>query len=188
LVDRAKKALHNSRRINKRKSNLYSHLKSDSKVSKVGITALTNKNIPTSNENIIERKHFYKFIINSNTLAPIEIEDAEIDIVSPVITDGNYAWKGIYQDELISFQMLDLKFKDEILRKRVPFYTDTRIICTLRFDQILDDLGDVKIKKISVITVLDTIESGVVTQTSQGKAHRHTKLLTDNQQDLFSKT
>ncbi|WP_426356867.1 hypothetical protein ACPUVO_10240 [Pseudocolwellia sp. HL-MZ19] len=53
-----------------------------------------------------------------------EDDNAQIELISPVLKDGNYKWKGIYKDQIISFYMYDQKYK--ILgRKRPSFKTSS---------------------------------------------------------------
>jgi hypothetical protein len=173
-------------KIVKRKSNLYSQLSGYNKVSKVGLRILNNDFSPASEEVTVERNKFQSFVLNSNKLPPLEIDEAEIELISPVIKEGKFKWKGKYEDETITFNMLDIQFKNSILNQRIPFYTGTSIICNLIIDRELDEVGEVKLKGKSVMTVLDVIYNDTSTETNQGKVHRHAKSMSNNQKDLFT--
>ena len=152
-------------KIMKLKSNLYSQLSGYDKISKIGLRTLNSDFTPASEEVLIERRRFQEFILNSNKLPAIEIDEAEIELISPVLKEGQFKWKGKYENEIITFKMLDIQFKNSILNKRIPFYTGTSIICILSIERELDETGEVKLKEKSVVTVLDVIYSDTTEET-----------------------
>jgi hypothetical protein len=59
------------------------------------------------------------------------IEDAQIEIVAPVLSAGDAKWKGIYNDLPISFEMNDQVFKQAVLGKQISFKNGDMIVCVL---------------------------------------------------------
>ncbi|WP_206485402.1 hypothetical protein [Thalassotalea sp. G2M2-11] len=179
------KKLSKNLKITKRKSNFYTHLNNDPKVKSISISALDNKDNPFSQEKIIDRRAFREFILSTNKLRAEEDDNAQIELISPVLKDGNYKWKGIYKDQTISFNMHDQKFKESIFIDGLNFHAGTSINCVLRINRELDEIGEVKIKGYSVPTVIEVLDGQSPHETPQGKAHRHAKSMYDKQRDMF---
>jgi len=122
-------ALSGNLKVAARKSNFYKSLSEYSKVTGVGLLPLDKNNKPTADENYIPQSDFKNFIIFTNTLPTEIIDDAEIEIISPVLKEGNYRWKGMYQDMPISFTMNDVEFKDSVMREEISFQHGSIIQC-----------------------------------------------------------
>ena len=97
-IKEAANSINNDFKILTRKSNFYKQLDNYEKVTKLGISSLNSENTPINQEVVIEKESFYKYILTTNELQDVVDENAEIEIVSPVIVEGKYKWKGIYQD------------------------------------------------------------------------------------------
>lgn len=179
----AKKLSHNLKII-KRKSNLYATLNSYPKIEAVGFNVVDNERNPVRDEISIPKSEFGNFVLGTNKLPSIETE-ATIEIISPVLKEGRYKWKGIFEDEPISFEMLDAAFRDAVLLENIPFQHGTSIVCVLRIGRVLDELGDVKISGYAVTTVIEKIDSDARLETQQGKQYRHAKKQRENQGKLF---
>jgi hypothetical protein len=117
----------------------------------------------------------------------VETDDnALIEVFAPVLTDGNYHWRGYYLGDPISFAMLDPQFKASIVAKKVHFQHGTRLKCVLNIHRKYDELGEVTITGYSVVTVLDQSEAGTdFVETPQGRSYRHAKALRESQGDMF---
>jgi hypothetical protein len=184
-VEKVAKTLTRNLKIIKRKSNFYAELSKKQTVSKIGFSVLDSDFIPQSEERQVERKDFRKYVLNSNKLKAEEVE-AEIEIVSPVLKEGRYKWKGIYNDQSIGFDMLDLSFKDMVLLDNIPFQHGSSILCILRIGRELDEVGDVRIIGYAVTTVIEKIDGSSSIETSQGKTYRHAKKYMEGQGALFT--
>lgn len=125
--------------------------------------------------NTIDKNEFSKFITLENDL-PLEIIDnAEIEIISPILKKGNYKWKGIYKEESIDFYMKDKDFKQSIFNGETTFSSGFNIKCILEIKNVIDELGEIKVKRYSVSTVISKIKSNnnkmIEEQTIQGKQY-----------------
>jgi hypothetical protein len=167
------------------KSNFYKKLSHYDKVTQIGFSALDNQNKPVSDEKNIPRSEFHKFVLLSNKL-PVEIiEDAQIEIVAPVLKEGRAKWKGIYvEPPAISFEMNDKAFKDAVLAKQISFKNGDIILCVLEIHREVNEVGEIVITKYAVQTVLDKIENGKIIETESGKKYRREQELKKDQTSL----
>ncbi len=172
-------------KILSRKSNFFKQLDNYEKITGLGVNTLTLDDKPTDEEKIIPKQDFYRYILSTDELPDEIIEDAEIEIISPVIKEGRYKWKGIYLDEPISFSMNDSDFKNEVLSKQVSFQHGATIKCVLKIGKELDETGEIIIKGYSVTTVLSKIDGNVVNETPQGKRYKYAKKFKEGQNELF---
>lgn len=181
-------SINNDFKILTRKSNLYKQLDSYEKITKLGINALTIDDKPIQPEKIIPKADFYKYILSTNDLPVEVVEDAEIEIISPVLREGKYKWKGIYQDEPISFHMADTEFKNDVLSKKVSFQHGTIILCVLKICRELDETGEIVVKAVNgytVNTVISKIDDEKISETSQGRRYKLSKKFIEGQEELF---
>jgi hypothetical protein len=168
-----------------RRSNFYSSLLDYEKVTAVGFAPSQDPQMTPIIESTVRRPDFWKFILTSDTLPVEVVEEARIEIVSPVLKEGNYQWKGIYADQPIIFKMLDQVFKTAVLRRDISFQNGSTIECVLNIHRKFDKVGNVNITGCSVATVL-SLSDGVKSQeTLQGKRYRSNKRLIAAQGNLF---
>lgn len=168
-----------------RRSNFYKALSENEKVLGVGVTPQTSISILEEKEYFVGREKFSKFILPTNKL-PIEtIENAAIEIIAPVLKDGNYQWKGNFNKEVISFSMADEDFKFGVLNKEISFQHGVVIDCILNIHKKVNEAGDIQITGYSVPTVVSITNSGTTVETTQGKKYKLRKKTVANQGILF---
>lgn len=158
--------------IKKKVSNFYETLNGESRIQKVSYQIYDNENDDESNEIFINKSEFSKFILPSNDLEPIELEDQTIEIISPDLKGGKYKWKGIYNKEIISFSMKSKEFNRLIKQGRVEFKNGSSIKCDIDIERFLDEEGQEKIKSLNVIRVIEFFESDRPFETQEGKKKR----------------
>ncbi|WP_426202450.1 hypothetical protein [Pseudomonas sp. TWP3-1] len=184
-LKKAVSALSKNLKIIKRKSNFYELLANHNKITQIGVNLLSSESILNADETIVIRERFKDFILSSNKLEAQETE-ATIEIISPVLREGNYKWKGVYNKQPISFHMLDVKFKDSVILDNIAFQHGTYITCILRTSRELDEIGDIKITGFAVTTVIENIDASSTNITSQGREYRQAKKFIDGQGKLFT--
>lgn len=185
VIDGAAKAAEQSLKVQTRRSNFYKHLSNYEKVTAVGFAGLDEEKQPADLERIVPRADFHRYVLTTNDL-PIEaVDGASIEIVAPVLKEGNYKWRGIYHGEAISFWMTDAEFRSSVLRKEVSFQHGSCISCILQIFRKFDEVGEVVVTGYSVVTVLEKTDGGVTVETAQGRKHRAIQKLIHNQQELF---
>ncbi len=172
-------------KIIKRKSNFFSFLGEYHRIEKIGFNVLDKDWQPVSNESVIPRSDFSKYVLSTNKLRSEEDDCAVIEIISPVLKEGRYKWKGVYNEAPISFEMQDSHFRDSVLIENIPFQHGSQIVCVLVTHRELDEIGAIKITGYSVTTVLDKIDGNTPQETPQGKKYRHAKKLAESQINLF---
>ena len=185
LAQKAANAVGSSLKVIKRRSNFYANLEKYPQVQKIGFVALNDSYLPVSGEVIVPRSEFSKFVLSTNKLRSEEDENAVIEIISPVLKEGRYKWKGVYEEKPISFEMQDAAFRDSVLLENLPFQHGTCIECVLVINRELDEVGEVKIIGYAVTTVIKKIDGDVALETPQGRKYRHARKLVESQGDLF---
>lgn len=140
------------------RSNFYKALLEEPKLEKISTTELDENNKPISEERFVTRSQFKDFVIEQFNIEPDIVENAEIEIVSPVFKKGNMKWKGAFNGNYISFNLVDSEFKDSVNNKEVHFTHGTYIVCTLEIEKTIDEEGNQKIKDYNVYDVLNVFE------------------------------
>lgn len=186
-IDSAEIVVSRNYKVATRKSNFYKALSTYEKVTQVGFSELSSSGDPLSEEKVIPRQEFPKFIIKSQDLKPLKNSSAYVEIVAPVLKDGKAKWKGVYEGQPINFSMNDKEFKMAVVSRQLSFKNGDGIVCVLLIHKKVDELGDIVTSGYSVDIVLENIHSGVSGETVQGKRYRHTKKMSDGQEDMFDK-
>ena len=184
-IENATITINNTYKIIKRKSNFYSNLNSYSKVTQLSTSILSNDNLPIGKEILVNREEFDKFILHSDELKPDIEDNAQIEIISPVLKKGNYKWKGIYNGEIISFRMKDKSFKESVIREGVSFKNGTCIDCILEISKELNEFGDIIETDYLVKTVIRKHDEEISELTPQGKLYLAKKQSDKQQLKLF---
>ena len=185
-VAKVAESLETNLKVVTRKSNFYKQLNRYNKIEKIGLTALNSDGLPITDERIVLRNNFRNFIIHSHNLSPITVDDALVEIIAPVLKEGRYKWKGVYENEPISFSMNDKHFNLDVLNEVISFKHGTTIECVLLIHQKLDETGEIQITGHSVSTVIRKIDSEQELETLQGKKYKFNKKQVEAQADLFT--
>lgn len=172
-------------KIQAAKSNFYKKLSNYSNVSAISIVPLDSKNNKTDTEHFIDRANFRRFILSTDSLPTEKIEGAIIEIVSPVLREGFYHWKGIYENRVITFTITDTDFKQAVQRETISFQHGTVIECVLNINKKLNEVGEIIVSGYSVPVVIRKIDGLQAVETLQGKKYLHQKKLKSDQNDLF---
>jgi len=157
-------------KVIKHRSTFFETLMANDKITKIETSQMYNNSF-VKTVKTIEKKEFYDYIVAEGKL-PLEIiENAQIEIISPVLKQGNYKWKGIYKGNLIEFSMKCQTFKQSVFDKEILFQNGFSIICVLEIKNVIDELGELKVKNYTVSTVTSIIEDNVKIETEQGKKY-----------------
>lgn len=172
--------IQNTDKIRLHRSNFYRTLLNEPKVEKLSTTELDVDSKPVSAEKIISRSDFQKFIIESIEVEPDYLEGVQIEIISPVLISGKYKWKGLYNNKIISFDLLDPDFKQSVINKEYSFSNGTGITCDLEIEKTMDNDGVIKEKEYKVYNVDNVYEGTTITETKSSKKKKDI----DNQMNL----
>lgn len=179
-----------SPRFLRMKSNFYEALRGYPKVSKVVLRELNERDRPRSGALEVKRERFDYYILRSGDLPTVKDGKATIEIISPVLKDSKYRWKGIYNKggEIIDFYMQDEEFKAQMFDEKISFASGMCIDCVLEIARRLSELGEVVNVSYTVTTVIRTRFDKMEIVTPQGKRHLR-KLEAEKKQltlDFFS--
>jgi hypothetical protein len=168
-------------KLNKHKSNFFQHLLAYSKVTSVESRVLDNNFQPIGKTVTVDRATFPRYILVSDEIPTAPIENAIVDIVSPVLNNGRYRWKGLYQGKPIEFLMKDEEYKQSVVRKEVSFQNGYAIECVLNHSRRVNDEGEIENYNFIVSTVLKNFERDQGVETPQGKRYRRQRELEKTQ-------
>ncbi len=171
-------------KLKKQRSNFYEKLQKEKDLISIEFSAADNNYSPISVINI-NREDFSLFILESNELAPIEIENATIEIISPVLKKGNDKWSGIFKGEKISFSMKSNEFKTLVQIGEIEFKNGSSINCHLQINKLIDNDGNEKIKSYDVKSVNSYFNNEQPVETPEGKRNRQKKEYEKMQLNLF---
>ncbi len=178
-------AFNNNIKITKHRSKFYQNLTEYAKVSNVTAVLLSHENHPIIDPVIIEGEEFDKFICKTDELAPLMDENATIEIISPVLKNEKYNWKGIYKGEVIRFSLRDKEFRHHVTNNNIQFKNGTCIDCICKISRRVSNLGEIQNYAYTVLTVLRKHDDGTTTETPQGKRYRIKKEMQTKQLKLF---
>lgn len=173
-------------KIEKKKSNFYETLDKYPKVERVSYSISNESKTVKSNEEFVKKEDFKSFILTTDELEPIEIEEAHIEIISPVLKKGNYRWTGYYNGDVISFKMKSEEFKSSVQTGKVEFKNGSSINCKLIIKRKVDSEGVEIYTGYDVIRVNKYYENDKPFETVEGKKHRQKKEAKKSQTQLFS--
>ena len=178
-----------SPRFCKCKSNFYEAVRGYPKVTKFTLRELNENNRSRSGSLEVKREQFDYYILRSDELPPVKDNKATIEIISPVLKDARYRWKGIYNKggETIDFYMCDEDFKKDMFDEKIAFKSGMCIDCVLEIQRKMSELGEVVNISYTVETVIRTRFDKMEIITPQGKRHLR-KLEAEKKQltlDLF---
>lgn len=176
-------------RFCKYKSNFYETLRGYPKVTKITVRELNENNKNRSGLLEVKREQFGFYILRSDDLPPVKDNKAVIEIISPVLKDSRFRWKGIYNKggETIDFYMDDEEFKKDMFDEKISFKSGMCIDCVLNIERRLTEMGETVHVSYTVETVVRTRFDKMEIITAQGKRHLR-KLEAEKKQltlDLF---
>jgi hypothetical protein len=190
--EKEKKELNNSLikidssyKIKKHRSNFYEELEREKRVEQISFVIEDNYKTPISEEVYVPKENFKQYILASNEIDTDPIEDAVIDIISPVLKKGDYKWKGIYNGNIISFNMKSNEFKTLVQTGKIEFKNGSAINCILDIKKELDNDGNEKITAYNILSVNQYFENDKPIETPEGKKQRQKREANENQFDIF---
>jgi hypothetical protein len=172
--------------VKKKRSNFYEALDKYPKVEKVSFIIENISKIHITEEKTVYRNDFSKYILVSDYLEPVEIDNAVIEIISPVLKKGNFKWMGIYKGDLITFNMKSKEFKTLVQAGKIQFKNGTAINCFLTIKKKIDNEGFEKTVGYDVLRVNEYFENEKPIETPEGKYHRQKNEAEKQQLNLFS--
>ena len=178
-------AFNSNIKITKHRSKFYQNLIEYAKVSKITTVLLSHGNLPIIDPVVVEGKEFDRFVLKTDELELVMDESATIEIISPVLKNEKYNWKGIYKGEVIHFSLRDKEFRHHVTNNDIQFKNGTCIDCILKISRKISNLGEIQNSGYTVLTVLRKHDDGTTTETPQGKRYRIKNEMETKQLKLF---
>lgn len=163
-------------------SNFYTKINNYEKVQKVGFKDIEND----TEEYIVDRQYFKNFILEDNKEV-IEDENATVEIVSPILKEGKFKWRGIYSADKIDFSMGDSGFKEEVINGKHTFSNGSFIECKLQITTTYDEFGDEKRKSYSVkeVYAVQALPQSQLQLRESGRKKKRKEWVDEHQGSLF---
>lgn len=177
--------LDQSNLLKKRRSNFYDALSKYKKMKSISVVITDGSRKPITEEQLVTREGFKTFILSSDHLKPIVLENVLIEIISPVLAKGKYKWKGVYNGSLISFSMKSEEFISLVQSGKVEFKNGTTINCALEIEKKINSEGLEKITSYNIVRVGTYFENGKSVDTAEAKQQKQKPIVQKKQLDLF---
>lgn len=158
--------------LKKRRSNFFELLKKYPRINRVQLMAVDEQRSRISHEAIITRQQFEQQILTSDILEPEEIDDVEIEIVSPVLKKSSHKWIGVYNGKARSFTMLSKEFKKLVQSGKVQFKNGTIIKCQISIHKKINSEGTERITGMTIDRVNQYYENDKPVETNEGKKQK----------------
>ncbi|MFH7002159.1 hypothetical protein [Flavobacterium bizetiae] len=161
-------------KITWRKSNFYKKISAYKRINKISTQRLNN-NTPVGTDREVKREHFYNFTLITDELPDSELEEVQIDLISPVLKSGKFFWKGFLNKDIITFEMQDNAFKMMIQNGDIPLNNKVVITALLVKNRKIDDDGQIKNTRNVVKLVIDYNIKGVTYIMKEGQIYLDNK-------------
>ena len=167
-------------KIKRKRSAIYIQMNDNTQITSFALEEyITNKETEILGK--VDKKDFCRFIDKQERIVDID-EDATIEIISPVLNNSKYKWRGNYNNEVIEFSMRDKEFKNKIFSEDLQFGSNNILSAKLEIRKDVDEYGNEKISSYAVIEVFGTeLKDGYI---EMPKTTRRRTM--QNQMDLFS--
>jgi hypothetical protein len=159
-------------RILRHKSEFYRTLKTTPKITSVSARHISKSTSQELRTMTVSRPEFEQYIIDMADLPLMHDDNAVISIISPVLTQGKYPWRGIYHGGIIDFSIKDKDFRESVVSQQITFKNGTTINCILEANRKVDEFGIEYLSGYKVITVNSYTEGEIQIETESGKRHR----------------
>lgn len=117
-----------------RKNKYFEELSKENNVTKVTCSSYSGKKCDDHSRSItIEKKDFPAQIVKGKTNTfESEYKGTSVLVVSPVLLQGSKAkWKGLFNNQEITFKIMDKEFLKQVYAQEVGFTTGTTLNCDL---------------------------------------------------------
>lgn len=170
--------------LKKKKSNYFETVNAYEKVQDVSFS-IADDNKQVIKEYKIPRNTFDQYILSSDDIDPDVNKNAIIEIVSPVLKKGKYKWVGIYDGEVIQFNMKSNEFKTLVQTGKIEFKNGSSMLCHLITNKKINSEGEVRIKGYDVTMVEQYFENDTPIETPEGRRNRQKREADKIQMELF---
>lgn len=144
-------------KVSWRKSNLYKKLNNYQKVDYIDVLRLQDEK-PVGTPRKVAKNEFSKFILQSDNLPKLVLENVKIDVISPAIKRGKFRWKGFYDNSIINFIMDDYDFSNKVINGQIHFSNRYSIEVEMDQERKINQDGNIIVTNSTVSKVNASIE------------------------------
>ncbi|MFV8347766.1 hypothetical protein [Flavobacterium sp. ZB4P13] len=144
-------------KVSWRKSNLYKKLNSYQKVDYIDVVRFQDEK-PIGTVRKVPKNEFSKFILRSDEIPKLQLENAKIDVISPAIKRGKFRWKGFYENNIINFLMNDFDFSNKVINGQIHFSNRYSIEVDMTQERKINQDGNIIVTNSVVSKVNASIE------------------------------
>lgn len=134
-------ALEEKQKVVRLRSKFYEKLLDEQRAHAVGFATL-HRPFP-NDEKVIRRDQFASFVLDAVDLPPQTFKKVEVEVVSPVLTRKTFKWRGIFDKEVVNFEITDTDFLGRVANKKVVFQNGTTLVCDLIVSFKENEVGDI---------------------------------------------
>ncbi|MCU0357519.1 MAG: hypothetical protein MUE95_08050 [Cyclobacteriaceae bacterium] len=171
--------------IRKRRSNLFKLLSKYPKVKGFSVSLTNKSHKPVTEDLLIVHDQFAQQIISTPAVPTEVVEQAQLEIISPVLVKGPHKWKGMYQQQPISFTMKSDEFMELVQTGKVEFKSGSTITCNLAIDKKMTAAGEVRISGYNILSVSRYSENGKTLVVAEERPKPKQPVVSKRQLDLF---
>lgn len=169
LVNRIVEIINSDFKVRVFKSRFYYQIYKEDNIYMLSLTELKKNREITDVNYSINREDFKKQILDEERSPIITVENANIEVISPVLKASEMKWRGVYNGKAITFELKDSEFKNAVLNKQYSFSNGTSMRCTLKYREGINDNGVPCFKEIIVYDVLEVLDGSIALQTDKYK-------------------
>jgi hypothetical protein len=144
-------------KVSWRKSNLYKKLNSYQKVDYIDVVRFQDEK-PIGTVRKVPKNEFSKFILRSDEIPKLQLENAKIDVISPAIKRGKFRWKGFYENNIINFLVNDFDFSNKVINGQIHFSNRYSIEVDMTQERKINQDGNIIVTNSVVSKVNASIE------------------------------
>jgi hypothetical protein len=171
--------------VKKRRSNFFSLLGKYPKVKSISVALTDDTKTSVTEEQMVVRDSFPKFLVSTNVVNPHVVEHAQIEIISPVLVPGRHKWKGVYNQKPIAFSMKSDDFMAIVQSGKVEFKSGSTITCTLEIEKKITSSGEERITGYNILDVSTYSENGKTIEATEIRQKQKPNTVSKRQLDLF---
>ncbi|GEM50802.1 hypothetical protein EB1_05920 [Empedobacter brevis NBRC 14943 = ATCC 43319] len=142
-----------------RRSNFFKKLTLNKQIKKISIRKLYNFT-PTTKESELRLGDYEQFILFNEDIPDIKDNEVTIDLISSVLKQGNFRWRGFLNGQIINFVMEDQKFKKLVFDGSIIHNNNVKLKVILNHSRKIDEGGQIRITKYYVTKVISYIVGG----------------------------
>lgn len=143
-------------RIVWRRSNFFKKLTRNPRVKKIGFKKMKDYE-SYEEEKQVRLGDYEQFILFDEEIPDVKNVEVNIDLISSVLKNGNFKWRGFSNGQIVNFLMEDAYFKKMVFEGLIKHTSNVSLRVIINHSRKIDDTGQIKITKYYVSKVISYI-------------------------------